>query len=84
MSSFMVEKHPKVMQHLAGQGIALESITVAWLPQLFVNVLPIEHVLRLWDSWDPFAVDRRRKWGGRAGGRGGWGLWAYIISPIRV
>ncbi|KAM7255116.1 hypothetical protein ACFE04_020357 [Oxalis oulophora] len=45
----MREKFPKLVKHLDDMGVQVAWITGPWFLSIFVNVLPWECVLRVWD-----------------------------------
>ena len=40
---------PKLSSHLDGSGLPLSIVTTNWFMCLFVNTLPAETLLRVWD-----------------------------------
>jgi len=48
-SSFVKEISPQVHAHFAELGVPLELLSTQWFLCLFVNVLPAQTLLRVWD-----------------------------------
>eukprot|EP00002_Diphylleia_rotans_P033496 TRINITY_DN7129_c0_g1_i1.p1 TRINITY_DN7129_c0_g1~~TRINITY_DN7129_c0_g1_i1.p1 ORF type:complete len:998 (+),score=228.82 TRINITY_DN7129_c0_g1_i1:101-3094(+) len=49
LRALLQEKLPKVYAHLLSLDASLEPITMQWFLCLFVNVLPFETTMRIWD-----------------------------------
>lgn len=43
------QNFPRLASHLEGLGVQISWVTGSWFLSLFVNVLPWESVLRVWD-----------------------------------
>lgn len=51
LMSAIKSKFPRLHDHLASLAISLEPITCAWFLCVFVNALPLEVTLRIWDCF---------------------------------